>query len=135
MRRVSPASRGRARLCAQLVSVVVVVVMPVRYHQPCVRIEDEFTRAVVAVVIVKVKHAVECAGNGICRDSTNLPEIPVVLDEPEDGGLIGDAMIDIVALREGRNYQEGLAWTITAAGILDNSGNRLGDAAVPGGNE
>ena len=97
--RVSPAAKGRARLRAQLASVVFVAVVTLRYHQSRAWIENELVRTV--VVLVKIKHAVECTGNGICRPSTNPAEIPVVLDEPEDGGLVGDAMIDIVALRVG----------------------------------
>src|SRR5580704_19388494 len=57
---------------------------------------------------LEVEHAVDRAGDGVERATglDALPGEPVVLDELEDRGLVGQRVVDEALLREGRRDQQ-----------------------------
>src|SRR5258708_3251122 len=65
-------------------------------------------RIVSILMIVKVKHPINRSGDRIRRSVADSAKIPVVFDKAKNGGLVGNAMVDVVALRKGRNDQQRL---------------------------
>ncbi len=51
---------------------------------------------------------------------------PVVLDEPDDRGLVGHRVVDVVLLRVGRDHQHGQARTVAAAALRMCRAGRTG---------
>src|ERR1700722_473617 len=74
----------------------------------------------------KIKHAVDGAGNGIEGAAANaLPVQPVVFDEAQDGSLICDAVVDVVAPGKRGDHEQRQAGTITAAALgMGDGGSR-----------
>src|SRR5215472_4652022 len=79
---------------------------------PGARIEEEL---VPAVLVAPGEHTVEAARQRIERLVADPPKIPVVLDEPENRGLICDRVIDEVVLGERRDDQQRLAHPVATA--------------------
>src|SRR5215468_6025633 len=89
------------------------------------RIQDQFTGPVALIVlialvvlivlVVEVEHLSDCTGDAVKTAlSDALPCVPVVFDESQHGGLVGDRMIDEVALGPRRNHEQGLARAVAA---------------------
>ena len=81
------------------------------------RIQDQITGLVALIVlVVEGEHLSDGTGDTVktALSDALLPE-PVVLDESQHGGLVGNCMVDEVALGPWRNHEEGLAGAIAAA--------------------
>src|SRR5258708_7994750 len=100
-----------------LVSIVIAIAVAIgsRDHDARRLVEKEFARALF-IPIVEVEHVVERSGDGIERAARldALTRQPVVLDEPQHRGLVGQGVIDMVPLRERRNHQQRHAGSVTA---------------------
>src|ERR1700752_1223962 len=70
---------------------------------------------------LEVDHAVERSGEHVKGAGDALATEPVVFDETGDRRLIGDNVVDVVALRIGRDYEQGntRAVAATSLGMLD----------------
>src|SRR5215472_15955100 len=58
------------------------------------------------VGLAKVEHPGEGSGHGVER-TVDPPEVPVVLDEPDDRGQVGKRVVDLALLGEGRDHDQG----------------------------
>ena len=83
-------------------------------------IQDQFRRR---VVVVEVEHAIESAGSYIAGVVADAAEVPVVLDEAQDGGLVGGAVINVILFRVGRNHEQREARAVTAAALRADGGS------------
>src|ERR1700694_4512444 len=80
-------------------SIVMMIGRGDRHDGSSVPIKDELA-CLVLTLMVEVEHIVERTRNGIERTArlNTLAEQPVVLDEPQDRRLVGEGVIDVVAL-------------------------------------
>jgi len=79
-----------------------------------VRVQEQAT--VILSLPGEVEQLADRAGDSIKRTGGKpLSAEPVILDEPDDGGLIGYGVIDIVLSGPRRDDEQGLPWTIAAA--------------------
>jgi len=70
------------------------------------RIQDQFAGSFVLVVVCEVEHLSDGACEAVETALADaLSTEPVVLDETQHGGLVGDAVIDEIALGPGRNHE------------------------------
>src|SRR5450631_4015645 len=84
-------------------------------------------------VIVKVKHAEHGAGFDVGGIATDPPEFPIVLDETQDGRLVGHAVVDEVLFCVGRNNEQRLAGAVTAtAGGAHRGSHAAGSGSSDG---
>src|SRR6266478_3527112 len=85
---------------------IVVVASGGRDHNTGLFVEQQLAWAAF-VAIVEVEHVVERSGDGIERAAmlNALAGQPVVLDEPQHRGLVGQGVIDMVTFRKGRHHQ------------------------------
>jgi len=84
----------------------------------------------------KIKHRVDRSGKGVegaAADPLSLQ--PIVFDEAQNGGLIGQTMVDKVVPRKGRNHQQRQPRPIAAPalGMIDGRSGKRGRsiAALP----
>src|SRR5205807_3360152 len=84
------------------------------------RVEDHPGAAAAPVEVEEVGQAPRFGVERLVADPT---EPPVVLREPQDRGLVGDGVIDEVALGPGRDGQERLTRTV-ATPVLVGAGGR-----------
>ena len=87
------------------------------------------SRSVVGVL--EVKHRVQAAGKRIEGARDPLTTQPVVLDKPQDRGLVGDRVIDVVLLGVGRNHQQRKTGTISATSLGMVDGDTGKSASLP----
>src|SRR5215472_4886539 len=79
------------------------------------RVQDQFTGLSTLNLLVEVEQLSDRTGDTVETALADaLPGEPVVLDESQHGGLVGDCMVDEIGLGERRNHEEGLAGTIAA---------------------
>src|SRR5580658_6304573 len=74
------------------------------------------------VAAVEVEQAVERAGFYVAGVVADPAEVPIVLDEAEDGGLVGRAVINVILLRVGRDHEQREARAVAAAALCAHSG-------------
>src|SRR5256714_7302346 len=65
--------------------------------------------------VLEVEHVEQAAGALVERLIADSSQAPVVFDEPDHRGLVGERVVDEVALRVGRNRQQRHARTVAAA--------------------
>src|SRR5215470_6736571 len=99
-----------------IVVMIVVVAMAVEDDRTGRRIEDQLAIVVVDAA-VEVEHVLDRSRDGVERAARldTLAVEPVVLDELEDGGLVGQRVVDMVALGERRDHQQRLASAVATA--------------------
>ena len=80
------------------------------------RIQEQF--AIIVAAMFEVEHLRDRVADGIERSLTDpLSTEPVVLNEVNDRGLVGDRVIDKVLSRPWRDHKQRLTWAITAASL------------------
>lgn len=77
-------------------------------------VPKELTR----VVVCKVEHRTNVTRELVERKVADSTSGPVVLDESNDGGLIGHATIDEILLRPRRNYERWQTSSIAATRLV-----------------
>src|SRR6266852_1032406 len=81
------------------------------------RIEEELSRMLI-VVIAETKHIQQGAGTHIeGLGMANPAQLPVVFNQPQNRALVGDGVVNVVLLGEGRNDQQRQPWTVAAASL------------------
>src|SRR5262249_15131326 len=68
--------------------------------------------------LAEVKHARERAGNRVERMVAHTAETPVVLDEAQDGGLIGQRVVDEVPLRVRGDHEQRKPRAVAAPALV-----------------
>src|SRR5207253_8127121 len=112
-RLVLPTSRRSVPI---VIVTVVVIAARGKDHGAGRLVENDLAR-ILLTAIVEIEHVVEGAGNGVER-ATRLDALtvqPVVLDETQHRGLVGERVVDIVALGEWRDHQQRRAGAVAAA--------------------
>lgn len=84
--------------CGSDLAIVVVIVA---YRLAGGWVEDHL--AVVVLVVVEGKHAVERASDRVCGAIADSAKVPVVFNEAEYGRLISHAMVGVIVFRVGRD--------------------------------
>ena len=80
------------------------------------RVQDQFTGLSTLNLLVEVEQLSDRTGDTVETALADaLPREPVVLDESQHGGLVGNCMVDEVLIGPRRNYNEWLARAIAAA--------------------
>ena len=95
-------------------------------HESGIGIEKQLMRA----ALQEVEHVQQRTGDCIARTIADARKFPVVLDEAENRGLIGDRAIDEIDLGIWRDQQERLAGTIAATSILNYAIHGLWSSAA-----
>src|SRR6202050_2607978 len=73
----------------------------------------------------KVKHRVDGAGDGVERSAAYALSVePIVFDEAQDGSLIRQTVVNIIAPGKGRDHQQRQARTVSAPAL------RMGDGGA-----
>src|SRR5215470_19757068 len=103
-------------IVTMMVMIIVVITMAAEHDGAGARIEDQLAIVVVDMTI-EVEHVLDRARDGVERTARldALAVEPVVLDEAQDRGLVGQRVVDVVALGEGRDHQQRLAGAVAAA--------------------
>src|ERR1700733_4797488 len=66
----------------------------------------------------KVEHRIDGAGDGVERSAAHALSVePIVFDEAQDGSLIRQAVVNVVAPCIGRDHQQREAGTISASAL------------------
>jgi hypothetical protein len=65
----------------------------------------------------EVEHILQRTSDCVKRAFAGAAEAPVILNETQNGALVGHGVIDEVALGEGRNHQKRQTGTISAAAL------------------
>src|SRR5260221_6350813 len=83
---------------------------------PGTRIQYQYRTALAVAALTEVEHLRDRICDRVKRTLTDaLPSQPVVFDEPQHRGLIGDRMVHVVCFCPRRNHQQWLTRAITAA--------------------
>jgi hypothetical protein len=83
----------------------------------------------VSMGVLEVEHAVDRTGDAVQRSAADARQRPVVLDETEDRGLVGEAVVDEV-LPRGRGHEQRQTRTVAAAVLITVDGRGI---AAPAG--
>ncbi len=108
--------------------IMIVIIIAVRgvQHGAGLLVQQQLARSPF-VPGMEVEHVLDRTGNGVERAArlNAFAVEPVVLDEAEHGALVGQGVIDMVALCERRHHQQRHAGSIAAAAV-----RRLTEGAV-----
>src|SRR5712691_865381 len=81
------------------------------------RIEEELSRMLI-IVTAETKHIQQGAGAHIEQlGIANPAQLPVVFNQPQNRALVGDGVVNVVLLGEGRNHQQRQPWTVAATSL------------------
>src|SRR5262245_27908174 len=107
-----------------------IVALAVPGGQTGLAVEEQLARPARA----EVEHVGDRPGELVERAIADPPELPVVFDEPDHGGLIGERVVDGVGPAPRRDHDEWHPRPVAAATLVAREARRM-RAALPGPRE